>query len=121
MPVDFDWNKPSKSIKTKLRAIIERGLERDFQQGLMKAEEVLSKWKNREIGTEAAYRDLYRKVQSHDKIIDKRYGDMCGSQYCMIVTSQLMDGLIDEQELDVLGESIKEKFVQTAEVFGRKR
>ncbi len=59
----------SKKDKKVAREIIEKGLQKELENGLLMAEKVLAKWKENVLNNREAYLDLYGKITKLDKHI----------------------------------------------------
>jgi hypothetical protein len=110
----FDWHDPPRALKKKLRTVIEKGLTAEYKQRLGLVKNFISEWENGKIDAGEAYSTILGELKKQEKIIRRRY-DLRGSQYCNIVLSQLMNKVIEEKDLDVLGESVKKRFLARAE------
>lgn len=97
----------AKKDKKVAREIIEKGLQKEYENGLRKAEKVLTQWRNNTLGNREAYHELYGEIIKFDKRIARRYDGMSGSRYGLIVFEQLVDGLILESDLDDFSEEVK--------------
>lgn len=81
------------------RELIEKGLQTEFNHGLQQFDAILQKWKNGQQDNRDAYHHLYKSVRDFDKHIARRYNNMKGSTYIMILGAQLVDKLINEDDL----------------------
>ena len=96
-----------KSQKKIARQIIEKGLQREYQNGIEKVDAVIEKWKNGKLDNQKAYISIYKKLIAHDKHIGRRYNNMSGSNYLMIISGQVADGVISLEELSELDEQAR--------------
>ena len=94
----------SKKDKKTAREIIEIGIQKEYVKGLYLFDSILNKWKNKDINNKEAYQLLCRKIESYDTHIAKRYDRITGSNYLYIIASQLIDGVISENDLSNLSE-----------------
>ena len=90
----------TKKDKKIARELIETGLQKEFAKGLFDADTILTKWKNKSIDNREAYHSLYKQITGFDKHIARRYDDMTGSKFLLIVAAQLRDGIILENDLN---------------------
>jgi hypothetical protein len=97
-----------KSQKKIARQIIETGLQREYQSGIEKADAVIEKWKSGKMDNQKAYISIYRKLISHDKHLARRYDNMSGSKYLMIISGQVADGIVSFDELSELNNEARE-------------
>ena len=97
----------SKSQRKIARQIIEVGLQREFQNGILKMDTVIEKWKTGELDNRDAYHEMYQKLKNHDKHIGRRYDGMTGSRYLLIVLQQLADEIISLDEISDFNDEVK--------------
>ncbi len=105
----------SKKDKKIARQIIEKGLEKEFANGLYAADSVLSDWKNKSTGNRETYHLLYKTITDFDKHIARRYDGMSGSNYLFIIAAQLHDGVIDQKDLEELSEDARNAVIFISE------
>jgi len=98
----------TKSEKKTARAIIEKGLQKEFESSILKLDAIIEQWKNQIIDNRSAYHSLYSSMQTSDKHIAKRYDYMKGSKYLMIIIGQLIENVITEEDLGEFPQDIKE-------------
>ena len=101
----------SKKDKKVARAIIEKGLLKEFAKGLFDADSVLHDWKNKVRDNRESYHLLFKTVKEFDKHIAKRYDGMTGSKYIFVIAGQLIDGIIDETDLKELSEDVQQVII----------
>jgi hypothetical protein len=97
-----------KSQKKIAREIIEKGLLREYQNGIEKADAVIEKWKSGKLDNREAYISIYKKLTSHDKHLARRYDNMSGSKYLMIISGQVADGVVSFDELGELNDQARQ-------------
>jgi hypothetical protein len=102
MPYEFP-----KSQKKIVRRIIETGLQREYQNGIEKVDAVIEKWKSGKLENRDAYISIYKKLTKHDKHLARRYDNMSGSKYLMIISGQVADGIISPDELSELDDQAR--------------
>ena len=102
----LNLTKPQKRIA---RRIIETGLQREYEAGIIKLDKIISRWKNKKIDNRDTYMNLYSSLTRYDKHIGRRYNKMTGSWYLYIIAAQLADEVITIEELDDFPEDIREK------------
>lgn len=98
----------SKYQKKIARQIIEIGLQREYQNGIEKAEAVIEKWKSGKLDNRDAYLSIYKKLTAHDKHLALRYDNMSGSKYLMIISEQVADGIVSFDELGELDDQARQ-------------
>lgn len=89
----------SKKDKKVAREVIETGLQREFEAGLSKTEELLLHWRKGECDNRESYHAVYKHVKYFDKHIARRYDGITGSRYLLTITGQLLDDVIHEEDL----------------------
>jgi hypothetical protein len=89
----------SKKDKKVARQIIDKGLQREFENGLKTADIVLQNWKNKDMECKETYYQLYKQITSFDKHIAQRYDGLKGSTYLLTIISQMLDNLIREEDI----------------------
>ena len=94
------------------RSIIEKGLLQEFANGLTQFDGILQQWKDQSMDTREAYQKMYSKVRTFDKHIAQRYDGMKGSNYLTIISLQLYDKVIAEDDIDELSEESQERVYQ---------
>jgi predicted naringenin-chalcone synthase len=99
----------TKSQKKIARAIIEKGLQVEYVNGIKKLKKIIHAWEEKKVDNRKAYLDLYRALIKHDKHIGRRYDNMTGSTYLYIISGQLTDEVISIEDLKDLDEEIKQK------------
>jgi hypothetical protein len=97
-----------KSQKKIARQIIETGLQRGYQNGIKKVDAVIEKWKSGKMDNRDAYISIYKKLTSHDKHLARRYDNMSGSKYLMIISGQVADGIVSFDELSELNDEARQ-------------
>jgi hypothetical protein len=74
----------------------------------------LQKWKNEQQDNRDIYHNLFKSVRDFDKYIARRYDNMKGSTYLLILIAQLRDGLISEEDLIELNPDIRNAILYAA-------
>jgi hypothetical protein len=97
-----------KSQKKIAREIIEKGLQREYQNGIIKVDAIIEKWKSGKLDNRDAYLSMYEKLISHDKHLTRRYDNMSGSKYLIIISGQVADGIISPDELCELDDQARQ-------------
>jgi hypothetical protein len=97
----------SKSDKRIARTIIEKGLMKEFEKGLNKADKILTNWKEGKGDARESYYALFKHISGFDKGIARRYDGMSNHDLLFIVVQQLYERLIDKEELEAFSEEGK--------------
>ncbi len=97
----------SKKDKKVAREVINKGLQREFENGLGQAEEILRNWRKGITNNSVTYHDVYKHIKSLDKQIAMRYDNIKGSTYLLTITYQMMDDIIHEEDLADFSEEVQ--------------
>jgi hypothetical protein len=99
----------SKKDKRVAREVIEKGLQREFSRGLFEADTVLHKWKNTGFeDNRTAYHTLFKTVRDFDRHIARRYDGIKNADLLDIILAQLVEGVIDENDLEGFTEETRQ-------------
>ncbi|OPZ99920.1 MAG: hypothetical protein BWY70_00851 [Bacteroidetes bacterium ADurb.Bin408] len=104
----------SKKDKKTAREIINKGLQIEYCTGLLEFDGILQHWKSNSLSDRDAYMQLYDSVIKFDKHITRRYNDLRGSNYLMIVASLLIDSIITEADLENFSDDAKQAVLRWA-------
>jgi hypothetical protein len=110
---EFDWHDPPQSMKRKLRTVINRGLRAEYQQCLASVKCAVQNWETGRMDAGDAFHSILDELKTQKKLMRRRY-DLRGSEYCNIILSQILSGVVTEADLDVLGEETKKRFLLRA-------
>ncbi len=98
----------SKKDKKTARICIDKGCDREMQEGLEQFEAILQHWRKGKFATnKEAYHALFKAVDKKDDNIAQRYDNLGGSKYLMAVASIYADGYISDEEIDDFSEEVK--------------
>jgi hypothetical protein len=89
----------SKKDKQAARRIIDKGLQCEFEQGLLKTETIISNWRKEKTSQEETYHTVYQHVKKFDKQISQRYDGLTPAHYAITLVGQLIDEVIHEDDL----------------------
>ena len=106
----------SKKDKKRVREIIETGIQKEFANGLFKADNILAGWKNRLKNNHDTYHLLYNHIIGFNKHIAGRYDNITGSKYLFIIAAQLSDGVISENDLRDLSDEVQQAIKLIADI-----
>lgn len=107
----------SKSQKRFARELIEKSLQIECAQFLEKIETSIVNSK-KSTNPHKAYLNLYKKVKSFDKHIAKRYDDLRGSKYFVILVGLFIDEILTQEDFDCFDDELKEKLLNTVKLWG---
>jgi len=103
----------SKKDKKAAREVIEKGLQREFENGLSKTDSILESWRRKEKENKETYHQLYKHIVNFDKHIARRYDGITGSRYLLTITSQMLDNVIHEEDLVDFSEEVRLYLIRT--------
>lgn len=101
----------TKSQKKIARQVIEKGLQKEYIDGIIKLDNVISKWKVNVLTNRDAWFELCKKLTKHDDHIADRYNNMGGSKYLYVIAGQLADGVISKDDLDDFDDEVRNKIL----------
>jgi hypothetical protein len=101
----------SKSQKRIARELIEAGLLKEYENGIVKIDKTISAWKEGRLGIKETYYKVFENLGKFDKHLGQRYDGMTGSNYLFIIAGQLIDGLISLESLDHFDQDVKDKIL----------
>ncbi len=102
----------SKTNKRIAREIIEKGLQKEFESGLQEAEKIILDKNIKGQSPQETYHELLKNVIDFNKHIARRYDNMKGSNYVLIIACQLLDGYITDEEIQPLADEVKQCILQ---------
>ncbi|MEO8960902.1 MAG: hypothetical protein ABI325_03410 [Ginsengibacter sp.] len=97
----------SKKERKTAREIIEKGLQKELEEGLSDAQKILQYWENKRSSSHETYRSLYKQITDFDKQIAQKYDGMTASNYLLVIIGQLRDGFIFESDLQDFPEDLQ--------------
>ncbi len=103
----FDFQSLPKPDKKIIHELMEKGLQKEFEMELIEAEKILKEWRNNNKNNKESYHTLYMHIANFDKHIARRYDGMTGSRYIQLVSTQLEEELISEEDIAGLSEKGK--------------
>jgi hypothetical protein len=101
-----------KSQKKIARILMDKGLMREFENGINQVDSTILRWKNGELDNREAYHEIYKQITLFDKHIGKRYDHIGGSRYVEVLLGQLVDGIITIEELDDFDEKVRNDIIR---------
>ena len=101
-------NRPelTKSQKKIARQIIEKGLQKEYVDGIIELDNIISKWKIKKLANRDAWFELYDNLTKHDDHLSNRYDNMGGSKYLYVIAGQLASGVINRYNLTDFDEDV---------------
>jgi len=101
----------TKSQKKIARQVIEKGLQKEYVDGIIKLDNIISRWKANIHSNRDAWFELCKSLTKHDDHIADRYNRMGGSKYLYVVAAQLADGVISRNDLEGFKDDVREKIL----------
>lgn len=92
-------DKLSKAEKKLCRDLLEKGIQKEFEASIREIDDIINKWKNKEMENRETYVSIYHKVKDNQKEISSRYDYIKGSHYFSRVTDLYALGLISEEDI----------------------
>ncbi|MDR2918801.1 MAG: hypothetical protein LBV72_05500 [Tannerella sp.] len=106
----------SKSQKKIARELIENSLQMECARFLEEIEKSISNQGQECKSPHEAYLNLYKNVKSFDKHIAKRYDDLRGSRYFIVLVGLFLDNILTQEDLNRFDEDVREKLLNTAKL-----
>jgi len=106
-----DLSKPDKKI---IRELIDKGVMREFEQGILKLDRIIDKWKDKKLDNREAYHALYKQINIVNDHIAFRYDGLTGSRYVNTVVMQLVNDVLTENDLEGLTPEVRENLIATS-------
>ncbi|HXL58849.1 MAG TPA: hypothetical protein VN958_21450 [Chitinophagaceae bacterium] len=98
----------SKKDKQIIRDLIDKGLQREFENGIKEIEKIIDDWKVNKEDRRKTYHRLYDSITDHRKHLARRYDGLGGSDFVPTTGYLLSDGIIKEEELAELSSEAKQ-------------
>ena len=107
----------SKSQKKIARAVMDKGLENHYSRALTDVEKIIQKWHlGKFANTREAYMKLYQAVKRNDNNIGRIYNDKGGSRWVEVMTMQLKDGVITNEDLNEFDDEVRNIIINWSRV-----
>ena len=90
------------------RELISASVEKEFETGLKEADAILQKWKGNEKPGREAFHELRNHLNDFRKYLARRYDDLRGSTYLLVISAIFKDGYITEEDIKDFSEETKE-------------
>ena len=99
----------TKSQKKKVRELLERGLMRDYLDGVQRIKRISDSFIEGRSDPKEYYHKLFSSIMEKDKVIAQRYDDLRGSNYFIRLVMLLEDGVVSRDEIQGLDDELKAK------------
>jgi hypothetical protein len=103
MPIEL-----AKSQKKVARELIDKSLQIECKQFIEETETLIDKQKREEKSSHETYLKLYKDVKTFDKHIARRYDDLTGSRYILVLLGLLHDEILTKEDLNRFDEDVRE-------------
>ena len=107
----------SKSQKRIARELIDSSLQKECTRFLEEIEQSTSN-QNKKSPYEA-YLELYKKVDAFEKHIAKRYDDLRGSNYFIVIIGLFLDEVLTMEDLNLFDEDMRKKILNAAKILNQ--
>jgi hypothetical protein len=71
----------SRTDKQTARAIIDKGLEKEIEKGILELEALITAWRDKKSSPQESWRLLFMCIKKNDKHISHRYDGLSGARY----------------------------------------
>jgi hypothetical protein len=105
----------TKSQKQKVRELIERGLMKDYLDGVQRMKKITDSFVEGKSDPKEVYHKLAHAFLEKDKVIATRYDDLRGSNYVVRLAMLLGAGVISKEELLGLDDELRAKLIFLSE------
>jgi hypothetical protein len=99
----------SKQEKKTVRELIERGLNRDFMDGIISAKKLCDTYIQGKSDPREYYHKLFSVLHSKDKDIARRYDGIKGSQYLIRLGNLFRESILTQDDFQDIDEKLKKK------------
>jgi hypothetical protein len=107
--INFEFSKEERKIVVE---IIKTGLQREYEKMLTDVERIMEDWKTKKNGAEETYAILYRTVKANDQRLERVNGNKKGSTYILILLQLLSDGVLTEDDLNLLPRGTVDRIIE---------
>jgi hypothetical protein len=97
----------TKLEKKHARIVMDKGLEKEYREGLKLASEVLDQWHSDRLSMHEAYMKLIQGLEKINEGIGYRHNGKGGSRWVEVMASQLALDYISEEDLQPFREETK--------------
>jgi hypothetical protein len=101
----------TKSQKKKVRQLIEKGLMRDYLDGITNVRKMIDSYIAGKSDPKEYYHKLYSTMASKDKDIARRYDNLTGSRYLPTLIMLLREGVLSKEDIQDLDVRLKEQLL----------
>ena len=112
MPIEL-----SKSQKKIARELIEKSLQMECARFIEKTEVLIGKRKQEEKSSHEIYVELYKKIHVFDKHIARRYDDLRGSTYFLILLGLIHDKILSPEDINGFDENVRNELLNATKLW----
>lgn len=98
----------TKAEKKITRELISKGVEKEFRMGILEMEAIINDWKENGRDDREIYHKLHDTIRDHRKHLARRYDDLRGSTYALVLSAMLADNIITVDDLQGMREETVE-------------
>jgi hypothetical protein len=98
----------TKSQKKKVKQLIDRALIRDYTDGVKRIKSICDSFVDGKSNPKEFYHKLYSTMASKDKEIGRRYDNLTGSKYFMVLIILVREGVLSNDDIHELDDGLKE-------------
>lgn len=106
----------SKKEKKTAREIIEKGLQTEYKNGILRCKKILDNWNPEAVDYRDTYHMLYKTLNEYDKHIASRYDGITGSKYLSIIADQLYDEVISINDLEGFSDETRDVIIRWSRI-----
>jgi len=106
----------SKKEKKTAREIIGKGLQAEFNNGILRCKKILDNWNPEAADHRETYHTLYKTLTEFDKHIAFRYDGITGSKYLQTIAGQLYDKVINIEDLKEFSQETQNVIIQISNI-----
>ncbi|WMJ73955.1 hypothetical protein RCC89_12385 [Cytophagaceae bacterium ABcell3] len=99
----------TKSEKKLVRQLLDKGLERDYINGINKIKALLDQWEKSQQNPRETYLNMYKTLDKHDRNLSRKFDGLTGGRYFMALVDLMIEGLVSEEEIEGLSKETKER------------
>jgi len=97
----------TKREKRICRELIDQSVEKEFETGLERADEIMNEWKSKTLSGRLAFHKLRDHLNDFRKHLARRYDSLRGSDYLRVVAEIVYDGYLTDNDTEELSDAAK--------------
>jgi len=112
MPIEL-----SKSQKKIARELIQKSLQIECSRFIEEMEILIDKQKREGKSAHEIYLKLYRKTRTFDKHIARRYDDLRGSTYFLVLLGLVYDKILSQEDINRFDEDVQRELLNASKLW----